>query len=57
MTSEEFAKAITNIDKDFGKTDPETAHELADCLMANTLEDLGFAEGIKIFHNMKKYYA
>ena len=39
------------------REDIEAAYIEADDLLCNQLSELGYTEGIKIFQNIKKYYA
>ena len=55
MTPEEFAKQMREIATSNHLTD--TRHSNADRLMAQLLEDLGYAEGVKVFDGMHKWYA
>ena len=58
ITAEEFAKQMKAIAEGLDKSyDEEVAHISADALMMETLEDLGYGEGVEIFRNMPKWYA
>ena len=37
--------------------DEESAHQKADYIMCDILEELGYLEGIEIFKNMERWYA
>lgn len=54
LTPEQFKIKMQELDNDY---DPELSHCNADDLMCNLLIELGYGEGIKIFENMKKWYA
>lgn len=56
ISPQEFAEEMKNI-VDTDRGDWETAHILADSLMLETLEELGYEDGCKIFDKMPKWYA
>ncbi len=53
MTPEEFAKRMREI----ATYDTEARHSEGDDLMMRVLKDLGYAEGVKVFDGMHKWYA
>ena len=55
-TVDEFVDCMKYINS-YNEDDPETSHYNADQLMMETLEELGYGEGIKIFREMWKWYA
>lgn len=56
MTPEEFKAEMEKIHNE-GSYDPEAAHCDADDLMARTLAELGYSEGVAIFGKLDKWYA
>ncbi len=54
MTPEEFKIEMEEYCSGY---DTQGAHMAADALMCQLLEELGYAEGIEIFRNTKKWYA
>lgn len=56
LTPEEFKHVMTLIADDYDG-DPETAHELMDAMMVELLSDLGYKDGIDIFHKAMKWYS
>ena len=56
MDKQKFKEAMENIFPDDGY-DTEGAHGMADDLMCQLLEELGYEEGVKIFKNAEKWYA
>jgi hypothetical protein len=60
ITPEEFKermKAIANTDTGYHGCDIEDNHISGDCLMEETLIELGYGDGVEIFRNMPKWYA
>ena len=55
MTPEQFAADMREIAK--FDADPEGAHSMADDLLCKLLTELGYAEGVKVFEDMDKWYA
>ena len=53
---EEFAVKMSKIEAG-NDYDPHDSHLDADCLMSETLRDLGYGEGIAIFENIRKWYS
>lgn len=56
MKPEEFAERMQDIQDTFGN-DLEMVHLKMDDLMVKVLDELGYSKGIKIFEEMKKWYA
>ena len=56
MTPEEFADRMRQIAEDTWN-DAEGRHAMADELMCELLEALGYEEGIEIFDDMEKWYS
>ena len=56
ITPEEFLKQMQGI-KQYNHDNPEVTHINADNLMANTLTELGYGDGVKIFSEMWKWYS
>jgi hypothetical protein len=54
MTPQEFAEKMKAIDE---AGDIEVSHVKADELLCEVLRELGYAEGVKIFSEMDKWYA
>ncbi len=52
---EQFAERMKEIAAD--DDDPEMNHAIADGLMCETLEALGFGEGVETFNGMRKWYS
>lgn len=50
----EFARLMKAISED---GDTEIAHSLADKLLCEALQSLGYGEGVEIFRKMHKWYA
>jgi len=57
MSPEEFKLKMIEINKLSEVEDVEEAHGLADGLMCEVLEQLGYKEGIEIFNQMSKWYS
>lgn len=59
MVSKELFKNLMKAIRETSEQDGdlEVAHILADKLMMETLEGLGYAEGVKFFKEMHKWYA
>ena len=55
-TADEFKRQMQQIELIFGK-DIELKHIAADSFICETLERMGYSEGINIFYDMKKWYA
>lgn len=55
-TPKQFAAAMDAIDDNFAG-DIEIRHSKMDALMAETLEDLGYTDGVKLFTKATKWYA
>ena len=52
-----IAKMLENNEDPLGRyMDEEEAHMMADELMCNLLETLGYGKAVKIFKNMPKWY-
>ena len=56
MQPEEFLKKMEELREEF-KDDPEACHSAMDMQMCICLCTLGYAEGVKIFENLEKWYA
>ena len=56
ISAEEFKNRMIEIKKQYAR-DPEKLHPLADDLMCDVLESLGYDEGIAVFNTMDKWYA
>ena len=56
MTPEEFADRMRQIAEDLWN-DTEGRHAMADELMCELLEAMGYEEGIEIFDDMEKWYS
>ena len=54
-TPKEFADAMKEIEITEGG-DPEVAHGMADDLLCELLDELGYGEGVEIYTNLKKWY-
>ena len=54
MTPEEFAKAMRKL---ANGDDTEDSHFEADQIMCDILRALGYGEGVKVFREMKRWYA
>lgn len=59
ITPEEFAERMKEIYRVWyeEKDDIEALHDIMDKLMMNTLELLGYTEGVKIFDEAPKWYS
>ena len=55
MTPQEFADRMREIFPDVGY-DPSAAHDCADRLMVDTLVDLGYDVGARVFLDADRYY-
>lgn len=56
MTPDEFIIELQKIWLRYGK-DLERAHIVADGLMCNILDSLGYTEGVEFFNNCNKWYS
>lgn len=56
ITPQEFKEKMEKIRSDMGG-DPEIAHGEMDDLIAQTLSDLGYEDGIAIFNEQTKWYS
>lgn len=56
VTPEQFKQAMQKLANKFGG-DEEAFHAEADDLICNTLEKLGFKDGIEIFRKQPKWYS
>lgn len=54
MTPAEFQSRMASI---ASLGDPEAAHGIADDLLCEVLESLGYADGVAIFKAMTRWYA
>ncbi len=58
LTPAEFADAMRAIEEIAKKDmDYEMAHEMADILLAQLLQSLGYGDGVAVFNRMTKWYA
>lgn len=56
ITANDFAQRMADISLEYAG-DPEKLHGEMDDLMCETLEKLGYSEGVDIFLKTEKYYA
>jgi hypothetical protein len=54
MNSQDFALRMKSIVEN--NVDTEETHRLADSLLCEVLNDLGYTEGVHIFNNIDKWY-
>ena len=55
-TPDEFEQQMQHINAVFSG-DAEMKHIAADAYLCETLERLGYSEGIKVFYDMQRWYA
>ena len=55
--TDRFRKLMREIYPEDGYYDPEQSHESADDLLLETLERLGYGEGLKIFRDATRWYS
>lgn len=57
MTPEEFEKKMIEIKEEYEEHDEEECHILMDELMEDVLRSLGYAKGMNVFNDTRKWYA
>ena len=55
MSPAEFLQQMKTVED--GPGDSETFHKVADGLLCEVLESLGYGEGVEVFREMTKWYA
>ena len=57
ITPEEFKEKMIYLNYEANHHDAEGPHAMADDLMCEILSDLGYDEGVKLFQDMRRWYA